>query len=229
MADILESHFYGFEQDYDLILQKMHFLHKQVADKVLPHQLMLLEHSPVITFTRQYLFKSIISSKEDIEKDGIKLIVADRGGDATFHGPGQLVGYPIINLASKDVLSYVRRLEGGLLKACLDLGVKNALTIPGFTGVWIKDHNPFLKLKKLIAIGVGLSEKTTRHGFAFNLSIDHHRFLKHMIPCGLKDKGVTTLKEILKKDGLKMPDYSDILLCINKHLSKTFELSLSGV
>lgn len=229
MVDILESHFYGFEQDYDLTLQKMHFLHKQVAKKSLPHQLMLLEHSPVITFTRQHLFKSIISSKEDIEKDGIKLISADRGGDATFHGPGQLVGYPIINLSSKDVLSYVRKLEQGLINACFSLGVKNALTIPGFTGVWIKERDPVLKLRKLIAIGVGLSEKTTKHGFAFNLSIDHHRFLKHIIPCGLKDKGVITLQEVLKKNSLEMPDYSDILFCVNKHLSKIFGLSLSGV
>jgi len=124
---------------------------------------------------------------------GAELISADRGGDVTYHGPGQLVGYPIVSLAEwkagqRDVVAYVRRLEDVLIAVCADFGVV-AERSKGFTGVWVGDH-------KVAAIGVRVSRGRTRHGFALNVDPDLTMF-EHIVPCGIRDRGVTSLARLL--------------------------------
>lgn len=150
-------------------------------------QLLLLEHEDVVTITRQHGHQNLLTSEQELVLDGIKLIETDRGGDVTFHGKGQLVGYPILKLPpSMGPLNYVRSLETALAHVCIKLGIRNTHCMPGKTGIWVNNH-------KLIAIGVGLSRGVTRHGFALNISTNLERFTRHIVPCGLTGYGVTSL------------------------------------
>lgn len=209
--------FYGYNQAYLPILELMHNLHAQVVNGQINDQLMLLQHAPVITVTRQHQLKSLISSIDEIKNDGIDFAVADRGGDASFHGPGQLVGYPIIKLSQSnksfyDLEAYVTKLEQALLHAINSFNLENAMLVPGFRGIWIKTKvNKSLQLRKLCAIGVGVSNGVSKHGFALNLNIDYKLYTKHIIPCGLKDFGLITLSEAFSLESLPMPNDSVIL------------------
>lgn len=230
---MLEACFFGFNQPYQKTLSHMHRLHALVAKNAIPNQLMMLEHEPVITITRQHLLKSVTTSERAIRKSGIELCLADRGGDATFHGPGQLVGYPIIALgktgeSSPDIASYMRSLERALLDAMHALGLRSLHLIPGFTGIWAKtiDSQDRITCRKLIAIGVGVKDGVSKHGFAINISIDHARYEEHIVPCGLKDRGVITLKELFSMESLEMPELSVIVQMVGESLSKTFSLTL---
>jgi lipoyl(octanoyl) transferase len=216
----------------------MRSLHEQVVLEQIPNQLMLLEHEPVITITRQHMRKSLKTSEADIRRSGIALAIADRGGDATFHGPGQLVGYPILSLKTTkgasgenpviDISRHIRSLEQALLSAVQSWGISSAELLPGFTGIWIKyvDQQGRLSLKKLVAIGVGVKDGVSKHGFAMNIDIDAPRYLEHMVPCGLKDRGVITLKEVFCLERLEIPKHSAIVKTVSECLSKTFSLTL---
>ena len=140
-------------------------------------QLLLLEHPPVITLG--------VKTRNDRA-----LFETGRGGDVTYHGPGQLVGYPILDLAPDrcDVHRYVRDLEEVLIHAVADFGI-TAGRIPGLTGIWVEDE-------KLAAIGVRLSRWVTSHGFALNVSTDLSRF-SLIVPCGITGKGVTSMERLL--------------------------------
>jgi lipoyl(octanoyl) transferase len=224
--------FFGFEQPYLSAMRTMQMFHEQVSEKKISNQLMLLEHKPVITLTRQYADRSIMTSVKDIENDGISVVMTDRGGDATFHGPGQLVGYPVISLQSSfaciDISKYIRSLERALLNAINELGVTSAHLLPGFTGIWIKCvENERLLFKKLAAFGIGIKDGATKHGFALNIDIDYQRYIKHIVPCGLKDRGVITLKEVFSQQRLEMPSYFVIVKTVSESLAKTFSLTLT--
>ena len=226
---MLSACFYGFERPYEEYLSLMHELHARVAHNDFDDQLMLLEHLPVITLTRQHREKSLLTSSLDITNSGIILCEADRGGDATFHGPGQLVGYPLINMKKNpdlDISSYIRGLESSLLKALKNLGLSGVQTIPGFTGIWLKRDCQKISLQKLCAIGVGVKDGVTKHGFALNITINAEPFLKHIIPCGLRDRGIVTLKEAFSQEHLEMPDYFDILKTVSESIAQTFSLEL---
>jgi len=226
---ILEACFFGYAQPYLDTLSLMHYLHGQVARGEIPEQLMLLEHEPVITATRQHLLRSIKTSEKDMSSSGIAFAIADRGGDATFHGPGQLVGYPIMKIQGpQDIGHYIRSLESALLLSMLSIGVRDAVLLPGFTGVWVKYRKTSknFELRKLVAIGVGVKDGVSKHGFAINIDIDWHRYALHLIPCGLKDRGVITLKELFDQDGLLMPSHLDIVQAVSKSISDTFCLTL---
>ena len=128
---------------------------------------------------------------------GAELITADRGGDVTYHGPGQLVGYPIISLAEwragqRDVVAYVRRLEAVLIAVLADFGIE-AACVPKYTGVWVGDE-------KIAAIGVRVARGRTRHGFALNVDPDLSMF-EHIVPCGIRDRGVTSMARVLAATG----------------------------
>lgn len=162
-------------------------------------ELLFCEHPPTITRTQHTSIASILSTDQDLEDAGIEMRDADRGGDVTFHGPGQLICYPVFQLSRSDghlpVGDYVRGLERIVIETLSDLGVPGAHAKPGLTGIWV--HNDAGKDEKLAAIGVGLSPKAvTRHGFALNIDIDLDTFLPHIIPCGLADFGVTTLRRL---------------------------------
>lgn len=227
---VLQARYLGVGQPYDAVLAFMHDMHAQVSKNLLPSQLLLLEHSPVITITRSHLTRSIVTSTDAIQKSGIDVCVADRGGDATFHGPGQLVGYPLIKLSTRhyvDIAWYVRTLEQALLDAMHELSVAHAQLIPGFTGIWVKTKNDSrLTFKKLIAIGVGIKDGASKHGFALNIDIDHMQYTSHIIPCGLKDRGVMTLSEYFSSQSLEMPERSDIVQVVSQNLARAFSLNL---
>ena len=152
--------------------------------------LLLLEHPAVYTAGRR-------TEPHERPVDGTPVIDTDRGGKITWHGPGQLVGYPIIGLAEPlDVVNYVRRLEEALIKVCADLGL-DAGRVPGRSGVWVQgtDGRPD---RKVAAIGVRVSRATTLHGFALNCDCDLNAF-SAIVPCGISDAGVTSLSAELRR------------------------------
>ncbi len=194
-GSFFQVRFLGKNVAYEHGMQVMRQAMAEIDEK--GPQLLLMEHEDVITVTRQHGKKNLLTSEAELKKEGIRLIETDRGGDITFHGQGQLVGYPILKLPpSKGPLDYVRSLENSLTQVCRELGIKNTTCVPGKTGVWILDKEG-QRLNKLIAIGVGISKGVTRHGFAFNITTNLERFTRHIIPCGLKDHGVTSLEREL--------------------------------
>ena len=165
-------------------------------------EILFLEYNDTITFTKQHGYKHLLVSTHFLKKKNINLIETNRGGDITFHGKGQLVGYPIIKLPkfsnsnskySVNLGGYIRNLEYALLKSCKELGVKEPIILKGKTGIWVKT-NDFPK--KLISIGIGISNGITRHGFALNINNDFKKFLNYIVPCGLYKMGVTNLATI---------------------------------
>jgi lipoyl(octanoyl) transferase len=180
--------------------------------------LVLLEHSPVITLGRNGKQANIIASPELLARRGVEVFESDRGGDVTFHGPGQLVGYPIFDLreiATPDgkrktlgAVDYVRRLEEVLIRTCADFSIPTA-RICGLTGVWTTPENlssraesrdlVFPPEAKIAAIGVHISRAVTSHGFALNVNTDLDHF-KLIIPCGISTKPVTSMAKELNKE-----------------------------
>jgi lipoyl(octanoyl) transferase len=162
--------------------------------------LLLLEHPPVITLGRNAEVANVLASPEFLEQRGVELFEIDRGGDVTFHGPGQLVAYPIFDLRSFEpkigAVEFVRRLEEVLIRICGDFGISTQ-RIKGMTGVWTYA----LRNKpeaKIAAIGVHISRGVTTHGFALNVSNDLEYF-DLIIPCGLTGKPVTSMERELQK------------------------------
>lgn len=168
--------------DYRAAWDLQRSLHAAVADGDTPGTVLLLEHPDVYTAGRR-------TTPEDRPTDGTPVVDVDRGGRITWHGPGQLVGYPIVRLADPvDVVAYVRRLESALLEVCADLSVP-AGRVDGRSGVWVRgDHRD----RKIAAIGVRVSRGTTLHGFALNCDPDLSAF-DRIVPCGIPDADVTSL------------------------------------
>lgn len=148
--------------------------------------LFLLEHPHTYTLGKVADKKNLIGSEEYLDKNKISVYDIDRGGDITYHGPGQIVGYPIIDLQEweMDTHKYLRGLEEVIIKTCAEYGVEGTRN-PKYTGVWIED-------RKIAAIGIKVSRWITMHGFAFNINTDLD-FFKGIIPCGITDKDVTSL------------------------------------
>lgn len=195
-TDKLKVCYLGFGVAYDDAMATMREAMQRV-DETGP-VLFLLEHKDVITKTRLHGTSSFLISEDVIRARGIDVIETDRGGDVTFHGEGQLVGYLVKRLNDNDLVGYVRSLETALVRAARELGVAQATTLGGKTGVWIPPGQG--ELRKLIAIGVGVSKGVTRHGFALNITTDLEKFTSCIVPCGLKGLGVTSLeRELLAK------------------------------
>ncbi|CAN5557439.1 lipoyl(octanoyl) transferase LipB [soil metagenome] len=160
----------------------------------IPDQLLLLEHPPVITLGVKTKSDraNVLATPEMLASLGVELIESGRGGDVTYHGPGQLVGYPIISLKPDrcDVHRYVRDLEEVLIRTAAAFGVV-ADRSPGLTGIWVGSE-------KLAAIGVRIARWVTSHGFAFNVTTNLSHF-GLIVPCGISDKGVTSLERLLAR------------------------------
>lgn len=178
----------------------------------IPDQLLLLEHPPVITLgvkTRNNQ-TNIVASPEALGAAGVEVFETGRGGDVTYHGPGQLVGYPIIDLKPDrcDVHQYVRDIEEVMIRAAASFGV-TAGRLPGLTGAWVGDE-------KLAAIGVRISKWVTSHGFAFNVNtaLDHFDFI---VPCGITGKGVTSLQKLLGRQ-VGMAEVEDAIEAAFRHV-----------
>ncbi|HEY4899260.1 MAG TPA: lipoyl(octanoyl) transferase LipB [Terriglobales bacterium] len=162
--------------------------------------LLLLEHPPVITLGRNARLANVLAPPEFLAQQGVELFDIDRGGDVTFHGPGQLIAYPIVDLRSFEpkvgAVEYVRRLEEVLIRTCSDFGV-GTQRIKGLTGVWTYAL-PDKPEAKIAAIGVHISRSVTTHGFALNVSTDLDSF-SLIIPCGITGKPVTSLQRELQQ------------------------------
>lgn len=157
----------------------------------IPDVLLFVEHPPTYTLGRSARTEHVLTDKSQLRRLGASLVETDRGGDVTFHGPGQLVGYPILDLSywKKDVHAYLRALESVLIRALQTFGV-TAGREEGRTGVWCPQG-------KLAAIGVRVSRWVTSHGFALNVATDLDYF-KHIVPCGIVDGGVSSMEGILR-------------------------------
>jgi lipoyl(octanoyl) transferase len=157
---------------------------------------LLCEHPHVITLGRNANRANLLASEHVLRQKGVELHATNRGGDITYHGPGQIVGYPILNLNNikRDVGWYVRTLEETMIRASADFGV-SAFRVPGKTGIWVKAGDAE---EKLAAIGVHISRWVTSHGFAYNVSTDL-RYFDLIIPCGIADRKATSLEKLLSR------------------------------
>jgi len=201
-----------------------------VKQERIGHTLLLLEHPPVITLGRNAGMANIIASRDFLASQGIELHATDRGGDVTFHGPGQLVGYPIFDLRAftprLGAVDFVRKIEEALIRTCGDLGVVTG-RIAGLTGVWTEDNPP----AKIAAIGVHISRAVTSHGFALNVTTNLDYF-NLIVPCGISDRPVTSLARELEqahhgfaKDerARKVPSLEQVAEIASRNFGRVFE------
>ncbi len=178
-------------QDYQRAWDQQRAWHEQVVDGTMTDRLWLLEHTPVYTAGRR-------TEPADRPFDGTPVIDVDRGGRITWHGPGQLVGYPIVRLPDPiDVVAHVRRMEALLIEVCAELGV-SAGRVEGRSGVWIAADERGAD-RKVAAIGVRVSRGVTMHGFALNCDPDL-AWYDRIVPCGIRDASVTSLSAELGRD-----------------------------
>lgn len=180
--------------DYASAWRYQRELVQQRRDGTIPDTLLLLEHRPpVITLGRASRGEHLLVSSEHLEQMGIQLVESDRGGDITYHGPGQLVGYPILDLRhhGRDVHLYLRNLEEAIIIALGHLGIAGHRK-EGLTGVWVGEE-------KIAAIGIKVSHWITMHGFALNVCPNLSHF-ELIVPCGIRNKGVTSLQNLLGQE-----------------------------
>lgn len=183
---ILRLGIVDYKSAYDLQKQ---LVHEHIEGRG-SNCLILLQHNPVITIGRSGNESNIIASESMLSKAGIEMHEIDRGGDVTYHGPGQITGYPIINLRhfKKDIHWYLRQLEEVIIKVLADYDIAGDRS-EGYTGVWVGNE-------KIAAIGIAIRRWITYHGFAFNVNPDMSHF-RMINPCGITDKGVTSLEKLL--------------------------------
>jgi lipoyl(octanoyl) transferase len=181
----------------------------------IPDTLLLLEHDPVFTLGRNARPENVLLSADALRARGFEVFDTGRGGDVTYHGPGQLVGYPILDLGPdrRDVHRYVRDLEEVMIRACADYGV-GARRVSGLTGVWVGDE-------KIGAIGVRIARWVTSHGFALNVSTDLSPF-DLIVPCGIRGRGVTSLERLV---GLPVA-LDGMMARLAGHFAQVFERGL---
>jgi len=194
--------------DYEQALHMQRTIHSQVAEGICPNTLLLLEHPSVYTAGRRTL---------DSEKpaDGSPVIEVDRGGKITWHGPGQLVGYPIVKLAQPhELVGFVREMERALINICEDFGIK-ATCVSGRSGVWILDKQGD---RKIAAIGIRVAKGVTMHGFALNVSPDLNAFAQ-IIPCGILDADVTSMQKELGRS-ITIDEVAPI---VERHIAKSLQ------
>ena len=180
----------------------------------IPDTLLLLEHDPVFTLGRNASAENVLFPAEALRGRGFEVFETGRGGDVTYHGPGQVVGYPILDLSPdrKDVHRYVRDLEEVMIRTCAGYGLA-ATRVAGLTGCWLDQA-------KIGAIGVRIARWVTSHGFAFNVDTDLAPF-QLIVPCGIRDRGVTSLAQALGRP-VALPEVMDALAT---HLTAVFDLT----
>jgi lipoyl(octanoyl) transferase len=189
--------------EYESALELQRKIHMEVASGNRPNTLLMLEHPSVYTAGKR---------TQEFEKptDGTPVINVDRGGRITWHGPGQLVGYPIVKLLKPtELVGFVRTIEGALIKVCSDFGI-NAVRIDDRSGVWISDIKGD---RKIAAIGIRVASGVTMHGFALNVDPDLAAF-SQIVPCGIDDAAVTSMAVELKRE----IEISEISPVVEKYL-----------
>ena len=205
--------------DYEesLTVQRSLFTARRAG--LIDHVFMLLEHPPLYTIGRRYKARDhLLVSEDELASRGIPVYETDRGGDITYHGPGQLVGYPIFDLTEwyQDVFRYLRDLEEVIIRVVADYGIQ-AERIDGLTGVWVQNE-------KIAALGIKMNWWVTRHGFSLNVDPDLCMY-DHIIPCGIFDKSVTSLSKILESR-INMDQVSNHLI---KHMASVFEIDFEKI
>lgn len=190
--------------------------------KQTPNHLLLVEHPPVYTLGKSGSMDNVLLSQEALKEQGIQFYKINRGGDITYHGPGQIVGYPILDLDNffTDIHRYLRTLEEVIMLTMADYGLKGE-RLEGSTGVWLDVDNPF-KVRKICAMGIRCSRWITMHGWAFNVNTDLSYF-NNIIPCGITDKSVTSLHKELGKESVDISEVKQKLLL---HFEQLFEAEL---
>jgi len=220
--------------DYKTAWDKQAALHQSVIDEKIFNRhnedeatatnnyLVFVEHPPVYTLGKSGKSEHLLLSEVELEQKGIQYYPNNRGGDITFHGPGQLVVYPIIDLDNffTDIHKYLRYLEECVIQVLKEYAI-NAGRLVGATGVWL-DAGMLEKERKICAMGIRCSRWVTMHGIAFNVNTDLNYF-KNIIPCGIKDKSVTSLQKEL---GRQIELY-EIQEKFKKHFSAIFEAELT--
>jgi lipoyl(octanoyl) transferase len=187
LSEGLISYRDGWDRQRELVARRQ-------ADAI-PDTLLLLEHAPVVSYGKAANPASRLLTEAEYASRGIELVATDRGGDVTYHGPGQLVGYPIIKLpeGSRDLHRYVRFLETVLISAAAEMGVPDAGRADWHAGVWVGDGY-------LAAIGVRVARWVTHHGFALNVTEAVHEGFSTIVPCGVAGKPIVTLSECAKRE-----------------------------
>lgn len=187
------------------------------------NHLIFVEHPHVLTLGKSGDPGNVVVSQERLEALGVEYFPINRGGDITYHGPGQLVGYPILDLDQfyTDIGKYMRMLEEAIIRTCADYGLE-ASRIEGLTGVWV-DADQGLKARKIAALGVKCSRWVTMHGFAFNLNTDLD-FFNLIVPCGINDRGVTSLA----KESGRAIDEAEAANRLKTHLTDLFDWNLTS-
>jgi lipoyl(octanoyl) transferase len=210
VIDIIQLGFGPESVDYLVAWENQRAVHKEVVAHARPDTLLLLEHTSVYTAGKR-------TQPEDRPQDGTPVIDVDRGGMITWHGPGQLVGYPITKLAEPiDVVSYVRMLESLIIESLANFGIA-AERVEGRSGVWVKRG---LTHDKIAAIGIRVSEGVTMHGFSLNCNNSLAPY-GNIVACGIRDAGATTMSEVLGKD----ISISDVLPIVSNIFTRQFEES----
>ena len=185
-----------------------------------PNYFLLVEHPPVITLGKSGQEKNLLLSKEELERKKVKFFNTNRGGDITFHGYGQIVGYPLFDLENfyTDINRYLRALEEVVISTLKFYKISSKRS-PGETGVWLQPDNS--NSRKICAIGVKTSRWVTMHGFALNVDTDL-RYYDYIIPCGIKGKGITSINKEIKKD----VSINEVKKKLLENLKKTFDANL---
>ncbi len=186
------------------------------------HHLIFCEHPHVYTLGKSGSRDHVLISDEEMQKVGATFYKINRGGDITYHGPGQIVGYPILDLDYffTDIHKYLRFLEEAIILTLAKYGIESE-RYPGYTGVWIDATKP-KKARKICAMGVRCSRWVTMHGFAFNVNTDLSYF-NNIVPCGIKDKDVTSLEREL---GRKI-NMEEVKIILKEEIRKLFEMQFT--
>jgi lipoyl(octanoyl) transferase len=186
------------------------------ADLVPDNYFFFVEHSPVFTLGKSGFPENLLVSESELEERKVEFFKSNRGGDITFHGPGQLVGYPILDLDQfyTDIHRYLREIEEVIIKTIAEFGIQNGGRKEGLTGVWVGEE-------KICAIGVRASRWVTMHGFALNVNTNLQYF-DWIVPCGIQDKGVTSMEKILGKS----IDMEEVKTVLRVNFEKIFKAKL---
>lgn len=194
---------------------------ENVMDSITEHRSLMVEHPPVFTLGKNGKREHVLVSEEQLQKLGIEFFHINRGGDITYHGLQQIVGYPILDLDKfkTDLGWYLRSLEQVIIDTIAEYGLKGERS-SGETGVWLAPENPFMA-RKICAMGIKCSRWITMHGFALNVNTDLSHF-EYIVPCGIQGKTVTSLEKELGKK----VDYQEVKEKIKKHFARIFDCEL---
>jgi lipoyl(octanoyl) transferase len=215
-------------QDYAAALALQQQLSALRQQESIGDVLLLVEHPPVLTLGRNAHREHVVASSQLLARRGISLFETNRGGDVTYHGPGQLVGYPILDLRGLTpplgVVEYLRKLEEVIIRACADYGVLTQRA-PGRAGVWTLPGGTVAE-KKIAALGVHVSRGVTTHGFALNVTTDLDDF-GLIVPCGIRDRGVTSIEA--EVDLHPAPSLEQTANSVARHFGRVFDRQMIWV